>query len=292
MRGAEWPLIIFTLFAQLAVGMFLVIGTVNFAYLSKPDNLAARAAADRILLAVIVILALAILASFFHIGKPRHAAYAIAHFSRSWLSREIAFLVLFTLLAALSYLLRHAGDGSHSVRLWLAIVTGTVGVIAVISMARVYMLETVPAWNTIATPIQFVSTSLIVGACAAMCLFVLFGGRADAGGPLGGMMRVFLPALLVLMCSSAISFLIHLHGLPGAGIAGAESFRLLTGEHAGVLFLRLSLILASIVLVCILWLTATRPFATSLLVVLCFIVFASELIGRYLFYASYNRVGV
>lgn len=296
MRDTEWSLILFTLLAQLAVGMFVAVRTLNILYVSKSNHPAAGAIADRILLLVIVVSVLAILVSFLHIGKPRNAAYAVTHLSKSWLSREITFLLLFTVLAAISYVLRRATGSSNPFAERFAVAAGIIGLITVFAMARVYMLETVPAWNGFSTPVQFISTSLVLGGLGAALPYVLFGERAGGGGAMNDMtndmVKSLLPVLLFLISFDFIAFLIHLYLLPGAGPAGIESFRLLTERHAVLLYLRLILVLISVVLLCILLFTGGRPFSMHLFLILCCVVVVSEIIGRYLFYASYSRVGV
>lgn len=292
MRGAEWSLIIFTLLAQLAVGMFLVVCAANIVCISKSNSFAAKEIADKILLSIIVALMLAIIASFFHIGKPKSAAYAISHFSKSWLSREIAFLLLFTFFTAISLITRHLWSGSHLFHEILTVITAIIGITAILSMAKIYMLDTVPVWNNFSTPIQFISTSLILGGITAILLFVLFGEELAPGGPSNEIFKKILWILFSIVTVNLIAFLIHLYLLPGTGIAGVTSYKLLTQSHTAFLILRLGLTLVSIILFLILLFTDTKAIVSYLLIVLCSVVFISEIIGRYLFYASYCRVGM
>jgi anaerobic dimethyl sulfoxide reductase subunit C (anchor subunit) len=289
MRGAEWSLIIFTLFTQLAVGMFVIVCAANIMYFSKTNNPATKAIVDKIMLSVIVVLALAVAASFVHIGKPKNAAYAVSHFSKSWLSREIVFLILFTLLAGLSVVLQRAFTVANPI---LTVITGVFGMITVISMAKVYMLSTVPVWNHLSTPIQFISTSFVLGGLGVLILFVLPGERPLTGSPLRDMTHILFPVLLVLISVNLLAFIIHLYTLQGTGIAGMESFQLLTGKYIMWLVLRVSMMIVSIILVCALLFTYTKSFSPNLFYILCFVVLISEIIGRYLFYASYSRVGI
>lgn len=292
MRGAEWSLILFTLLAQLAVGMFVVIAAVNTLSISKSNSLAAREMLIRILISVVIVMILAVLASFLHIGRPKSAALAVNHFSRSWLSREIVFVLLFTALAGMSLALHYLSAGSPLFRERFAVITGVIGIITIISMARVYMLATVPAWNTIVTPIQFIGSSLILGCCGTMFLIALSGGSAGSGDVIREIAARIIPVLLFLLAVNLIAFLVHLFTLPGAGIAGMESFRLLTATHMVPLILRLSLFVVSILLLCVLLFMETKTTAPSVLLILCFVVVISEILGRYLFYASYSRVGI
>ncbi len=292
MRGTEWSLIIFTLLTQLAVGMFLVVCTANIVCISKSGSFATKEIAEKIMLSIIVALMLAIIASFFHIGKPKSAAYAISHFSKSWLSREIAFLLLFTFFTAISLVIRHLGSGSHLFHEILTVITGIIGITAILSMAKIYMLDTVPVWNNFSTPIQFISSSLILGGITAILLFVLFGEELAPEGLSNEIFKTLLWVLVSIVSVNLIAFLIHLYLLPGAGIAGITSYKLLTQSHAVFLLLRLGLTLVSVILFLILLFTDIKNFASYLLIILSSVTFISEIIGRYLFYASYSRVGM
>lgn len=292
MRNAEWSLILFTLLTQIAIGMYLVIQTVNIIYISKSNDFAAKEIVAKLLPAIVVVLILAIVASFFHIGKPKNAVYAVSHFSHSWLSREIAFLMLFTFLAGISLVTQHIVGAPPLFRTGLAVISCFIGIITIISMAKVYMLETVPVWNSYSTPIQFVNSSLILGAFSVIFLFALFGRGLDSGAPISDISKILLPVLLFLIAVNLITLLIHLFTLHGAGIAGLESFKLLTENHVVFLFVRVILILIAIILFCILLFADTKSLTTHVWIILGLIVFISEIIGRYLFYASYSRVGI
>jgi anaerobic dimethyl sulfoxide reductase subunit C (anchor subunit) len=292
MRDAEWSLILFTLLTQLAVGMFVVACAANITYISKANSLTAREIVDKVMLVVIVILIIAVAASFIHLGKPKSAPFALSHFSKSWLSREIVFLILFAVLAGTALLLLRILGGTNVVAQRFAVVAGVIGIITIISMAKVYMLDTVPAWNNFSTPIQFISASFILGGLGTIMLFLLFGEGFDSGGTVGAINRVLLPALLVFGAVNLIAFIVHLHNLPGTGIAGLESFKILTEEHVVLLILRLILIAVAVVLFCVLTFANLKTYTPYLFYILCSVVLISEIIGRYLFYASYSRVGV
>ena len=97
---------------------------------------------------------IALLASFLHLGQPRHAWRAIANLRTSWLSREVLSAALF--VVSLIAVLATRGSG-----IWLADATGLA---LIISMARVYALRTVPEWNHRATTASFFVTTLLLGA--------------------------------------------------------------------------------------------------------------------------------
>jgi DMSO reductase anchor subunit len=156
-RG-EIPLIIFTLFAQMAIGAF---GTIFMIYWVLSDKLVAGQITFIPLLAVGAAITVALLVSFFHLGTPKNAWRALNHLRKSWLSREILFTSGFAGLWAIHTGLRLFQIDTFSAWTSLAALTSVCGLAAVYSMQRVYQLRSVPAWNSSRTLLEF--TISIVG---------------------------------------------------------------------------------------------------------------------------------
>lgn len=157
----ELPLVVFTLLAQMAVGAFWALPwTLN---LGQPE-----AASLRLLAGGVIGVALggAGLAAFAHLGTPLNAWRALSHLKKSWMSREILAAGLFTggwalwMLAALS----HKGFS------WLDWGVSLLGMLFVHSMAQVYRIKGVPAWNTWRTNLGFFLTALLLGQAAMLCV--------------------------------------------------------------------------------------------------------------------------
>jgi len=159
-RGSENSLIAFTLLAQLAVG------ATWFRSVSERYD-------GRALALITVIMLIALLASFVHLGQPRHAWRAITNLRTSWLSREVLSAALF--LVSLIGVLATGGSG-----IWLANATGLA---LIVSMARVYALRTVPEWNHRATTASFFVTTLLLGAVVHGAL--IGAGPEWASGAMG-----------------------------------------------------------------------------------------------------------
>jgi anaerobic dimethyl sulfoxide reductase subunit B (iron-sulfur subunit) len=141
----ELPLVAFTLLAQMAAGMAVCLLVLS------PIPL-------RLVLAVGALLAAGGLSAFLHLGRKRNAWRAVTHLKKSWLSREVLMAGLFGaawVLAAGSEWLKRA-----SLAPWLLAVLG-IGLID--SMARVYRIKTVPAWNTWRTPTAFFLSAAVLG---------------------------------------------------------------------------------------------------------------------------------
>ncbi len=235
---AELPLVLFTLLAQMAVGAFwwqelLYTAFFNywriFSYPSSSDFLYSQGASGlttTLLLAIGGCLGLAGLASILHLGRPLRAWRALAHLKKSWLSREILFFGLFG-VGWLSTLFWQPfyGELFREPTAWL---TCGLGYMLVLSMARVYGLRAMPAWNSWRTTAAFFLSALVLGralSAAALAWDVLHDSAWQAGSL--GWMGISMAILLGLGAALSAGENAHLTvkrlrgGLFGLGIAGA-----------------------------------------------------------------------
>ena len=88
MFAEEWPLMMFTLVSQLAIGSFLMLVLVR-SLLTKQDPQGAAKLTNPGFKAVGVLMVVALLLSLFHLGTPTGAYRSILNLKSSWLSREI-----------------------------------------------------------------------------------------------------------------------------------------------------------------------------------------------------------
>jgi DMSO reductase iron-sulfur subunit len=171
-RFEELPLLVFTLLAQMAVGAYWdMAGLYSFITKSFGD-LGAFQNTTSILYSIGPLIMLSLLISFRHLGNPRNAWRVLAHLRKSWLSREILFTSLFGVLWAVSVWLeiQHTG-GILKILLWCF--TSLSGLAAVWSMARIYRLKTVKAWDTWHTPASFLIATIQLGYLWAGMILVL-----------------------------------------------------------------------------------------------------------------------
>ena len=165
-RREDVPLLLFTLLTQLAVGSF-------WAMLWMSPDLWASARQQPTFWQLIPYLLIGLclgagaLASLTHLGAKKRAWFALRNLRRSWLSREILFLGLFG-TGWLVNTLAYAISGRSSLA-GLAL-TATLGLGLVYSMAQVYRLKSVPAWNTWRTPARFILSALLLGQSAMTVL--------------------------------------------------------------------------------------------------------------------------
>jgi anaerobic dimethyl sulfoxide reductase subunit B (iron-sulfur subunit) len=230
-QKSEASLVAFTLLAQMSVGMAL-------AGLWMTDSLP-------LIPYLLIGLCLAIggFFSFAHLGAKRNAWRAPFHLKKSWLSREILTAGLF----GASWL---AGMFVPELK-W---VTAFLGMVFVYSMAKVYRLHVMPAWDTWRTTVGFFITVALLGQSA---MNVLLGGGKFAWG----LVAVLLAVELTMMLSAKPKAGWTVHRLRGGLIAVA-----IVGT--GIL------------------LVVSNPLGVWISLSIFLIMLIEEIIGRWLFYEA------
>jgi len=316
MNVHDWSLVVFTIAAQMSVGAFLVLGGVHFFATRYAGIEEADRMSDRALLAIGPVLVFGLIFSFLHLGNPLNAPRAIMNAGTSWLSREILFGVLFAGFGFLFAIMQWRKIGSPMLRNVVALITAALGVLLVFSMAMVYYtLEAVPAWNSLATPIAFFATTLLLGSLAVGAAFVASyaylrkheptsakGGKGKK--PASDKQREILEITLRWIALLAIAMLgvhfivqpLHMARLAVDSPTSQQSASILYNELGWLVGLRLVLLFVGAGVFGLFIYFAARSSqnirTTSMLAYSAFaIVLVAELIGRYLFYASYARIG-
>jgi anaerobic dimethyl sulfoxide reductase subunit B (iron-sulfur subunit) len=165
----EVPLMIFTLFGQMAVGGFWVMFWMFSPLwaLVQYDATLLRALPSLVIGAC---LGIGMLASFAHLGTKKNAWRMLAHLKKSWLSREI----LFTLLFGAGWLYTTCEMiFLHRQTVEVVGITAALGLGLVYSMAQVYRLATMPRWNTWRTNVGFIVSACLLGQSLLASLSVI-----------------------------------------------------------------------------------------------------------------------
>ena len=244
-RLEEAPLVAFTLLAQMAIGAFWAAAMILF---GLPDRYLGERITFDPMLAVGSLIAIALATSLFHLGAPKNAWRVLAHLRKSWLSREILFMLAFTglwLLTLSSW--RPPYDDIISNTLFLrnalVVITALTGAAGIYSMARVYRLKTVPAWCNWRIMAGFFVTAILLGqllAASFLAADVLRGSPVASYAALLAHTGVSLVLLFGiqfwLVISSGQSADVTVHrlrlGLIGAGMLGAVAMSIAV-EKAG-----------------------------------------------------------
>lgn len=249
---AHWPLIVMTVLTQLSVGAFASIW-----FIQVFGSRLHRGAA----LVALVVALVALGASTLHLGRPIHAIRALKMWRRSWLSREVLLFTLFALAGATYSTAiwlnsRNAG--------WLGAVTVIVGLCGVGASARLYLVPGRPAWNSPMTLAEFGSTTLVLGFCAADFL-----ASSRPQPEVAWSIAFALAVAGMKLTRLAISRVHELHG----------SWQLLASVFSNHLLIRVVLMLAGIGFAAL----ANNGWAR---IAVGALIFAEEIIGRYLFFVS------
>jgi DMSO reductase anchor subunit len=220
---------------------------------------------------------LSLIISLLHPGIPAKAYRVIANLRTSWLSREIFFALLFTgVLLVMPFLADLNMHGSSGQIIYYGC-AGLAGLAMVYSMARIYMLRTVPSWLSGTVPISFLLTSLVSG----YFLVTMLSSWRPAIPPESTINLLIIPAFILY---------------PGLWIVRLWQNRMWNfhDKQKYISLLRRALVTLtgtfSIVMLPALNLVSAGWF--RLLVTSAFIlVITSEIIERYMFYRSYDRQG-
>lgn len=208
--GDNMSLVLFTTFAQAAVGMVVFLCLLPKAAPTPPavqgNIIKARLNLHGgVALAVaLALLGLGVLFSLLHLSDPLISFYSIVNIGSSWLSREILFVGLFGLSALALFFARSSA---------LNLLAGIFGIGLVFVMSRVYMAPPVEFWSTTLTFWVFMSTTFLLGTATLLLVGSILGCKQR-----GAMERIatgWLPFAVVIAAVIRIIFGIMqiLHGV-------------------------------------------------------------------------------
>jgi anaerobic dimethyl sulfoxide reductase subunit C (anchor subunit) len=303
----ELPLVIFTIIAQMSVGSFVVLGLIHlFGARSGRDVI--DKVSDPALYAIGPILVVGLLASMMHLGTPIRAINALRHLDSSWLSREILFGLLFAAIGGAFAFSQWFKWLTPRLRQALAGLAALVGLALIWSMTMVYLLPTVPAWDSWATPVRFFATTFLLGSLAVGAALVVTADvrRRRRGSVADAVSEPVIMSSLRGIAIGAIAMLgvefvvlpLYLGKLATAGSAATTaSSGALVNTYGGYAVAQLVLVFLGVALLGVFLSRLAKRFSTARMLAIApvaafVLVSAGEIIGRMLFYASYARVGL
>lgn len=265
-RWGELPLVVFTLLAQAAVGVAWCAGVLRIVSIGGGYH-------RPILIISFIAFFLGICAlgaSIFHLGAPFQSWRALGHLGKSWLSREVLYMVGFTGSAgmlvlsqgALGLLLEdRAAEILGDAFILLACILGA---LEIHSMARVYRLKTISTWNSWFTSATFLLSAWVLGLAILTAAFV------------------FLPKMAGIMN-------IRISGLAGIGFLfvpiGLLEFFSTNKGNVGIRLFR-KVILISGFFGCLWMLALPEHQITWAPVAISFLVLLEEIAARWIFYQA------
>ena len=281
MAWQEWPLILFTVLTQTAVGAFLLLGGV---ILGGKLSVVVSFRLHKGMFFIWVLMGLGFIASTMHLGSPLRAFNALNQVGSSWLSNEIFTGSLFFALGGGYWLLEILDKGAESLRKALLVVAMVVGIGFMYSMVKVYLIDTVPTWNTVYTPLAFVLTSIISGLILGH--LILAGAEHKLAG-LDNALPLFGAIAVAVSLIAIVSQLISLGDIHTSVISAAE----LVPNMAQLQIIRVGLLIAALAVWFIPRLVNSRP-GVAVMGLSFVLVLLSELVGRGIFYGLHMTVGI
>lgn len=286
MHSKEWPLIGFTLGMQLSTGLFVLLWIGQTQLVAVGGQQWAERFTDQILGGILLVLVLSGLGAALHLGNPKKAYLAVSNLRSSRLSREVLLGALFGGLVGLFTLLHWLELGSSVIRLVVGGMTSLAGLFLVFGISRVYMLQTVPAWNTPATPVMFYTSAFLLGS------LVLGTGLAVTGvsPQLASLLHMVGMLVLAATCIQLATFSLLMTYLNGQERTAGSS-----GQHFSSAFFHITVWRVIMLNVgCMMFTVYAFQFSSfSGFAILAFVlILLSEVMGRFVFFESYASVGL
>lgn len=299
MTKREWPLVIFTLLIQMAVGTYLHLAVMPLFHNKQFSPAVAASLNFTASLVVLLLLILGVLSAILHLSRPLVAKNVFANVKSSWLSREAVMGISFGVIIVIAILLQMLTAANGTSLIVLASIGAFVGASLVYSMGRIYTLRTVPSWNTWLTPASFIVSTLLLGALLlsniASLLFLAYSNQIS-GLSNGEILFEYLgmAAALLLTLQLLITVVKEQVHFRRKG-AREQSFEQILNHFRTLRLFRGFFAVLGIAL-CLLF--ALLPFTSVGLGIDLYIIGAflfaliSETINRYLFFLSFKRSGL
>lgn len=279
----EWPLMTFTMLAQLAIGTFIILMMIK-ALLGNKDTEAANSLTKLGFTVVGPLTILALLFSLFHLGDPLGAYRSILNLGSSWLSREIITVGGFLGLWALFWLTIRKNQPNN----FLGWLTALLGLAGILSMANIYSSSVRPAWADLNTLITFLGTTFALGVLGAVSTIVYSLKGKDLSTAVSKTLKDMSYIGIAAIVLPLAYLPIFTSGLRGSGDAAAEaSVQILNGSMTMLVMRGLLSVVGIALLVYILNKQSknSQEFPVGLIYLALGLVFVGEFVGRYLFYA-------
>ncbi|CDT43378.1 dimethyl sulfoxide reductase anchor subunit family protein [Vibrio coralliirubri] len=277
----EWSLIFFTVLAQTAVGGYLLIGARALVLGHDEEKLNSYKIPMFILWAL---MGLGFMFSTTHLGSPLRAFNAFNQLGSAWLSNEVFFGAAFFAVGGLQWLLSVVKKGGVAIQKALMVGAMVLGVIFMYAMINVYMINTVPTWDNIYTPLSFIMT-MVVGGLLLSQFVIVFANDSR--------FTVDRNITMLAVIAVAISLLVTVGKLNLIGdiqTSAAKASELVDGLGSYVI-LQVALLMASLLIWILPMLNKAKVNPVNLGLALVLFL-ASELIGRGLFYSLHMTSGL
>ena len=276
----NWSLVCFTLFTQGAIGLVWVSVVGRWLGGGAQTDISIWS-----LVTALILTGLGLLAALAHLARPGLASHALRNLTASWLSREILSVMAFAgavFLSILSSLL----DVSF-VLIILETAACLLGGAAMFSMTRVYLLKTVPEWNSPATWLEFAGSVILLGGALAGVLTSL----GIMGQP--GLKAAFIAAGIGILLGLILKVAAISPALSARQAARSQTWYAPSGSlisFGRALTVRIGFNLAGLVSILVAMVGYRPTWLLAAISLAC--LGAGEVVGRLRFYQAYRRLGL
>ncbi|MCG9691035.1 dimethyl sulfoxide reductase anchor subunit [Vibrio sp. Isolate22] len=277
----EWSLIFFTVLAQTAVGGYLLIGARALVLGHDEEKLNSYKVPMFILWAL---MGLGFMFSTTHLGSPLRAFNAFNQLGSAWLSNEVFFGAAFFAVGGLQWLLSVVKKGGLAIQKALMVGAMVLGVIFMYAMINVYMINTVPTWDNIYTPLSFIMTMVVGGLLLSQFVIVFANDSRFTVDRNITMLAVIAVAISLLVTVGKLNLI-------GDIQTSVEKASELVDGLGSYVILQVALLMASLLIWILPMLNKAKVNPVNLGLALVLFL-ASELIGRGLFYSLHMTSGL
>ncbi|BCD68542.1 DmsC/YnfH family molybdoenzyme membrane anchor subunit [Nitratiruptor sp. YY09-18] len=278
----EWPLVFMTVFTQISLIGFgaIFLGDLGSKFTALPSPSFTMA------FVVFMLSAIGLPLSALHLGRPFKALSAMKNIKTSWLSKEAAALGVFAegigIVALLYYF--HI-DGFF--RLFLEALILGIGIYGIYAQSMIYRIPAKPTWNTVLTTYTFFTTGYI--ATTLLALMAIIQGWSEVA-------NILLVFTILLGAMHLYLFLESQKLYEKNNYQIQKAKKLLQSSFANLYrFRKASLPIAALLLplLSIIALNAgSIGFAFLFVLSAVLLGFASEIVGRLLFYTTAIKTGM
>nr|WP_321514514.1 DmsC/YnfH family molybdoenzyme membrane anchor subunit [uncultured Pseudodesulfovibrio sp.] len=287
----EWSLVVFTILVQTAIGMLLVS---EVARVVSPSSTGKSFSWQ--LPAISLVTGASLLFSLGHLGTPMHSIYTILNAGSSWLSREIlATGGFFASVVALTVIRMKDPEAKAT---GVSVVAGLLGLVTVFVMSKVYMLQTVPVWDSVSTMLGFYGTTLILGSIAGGALFGIQSNKGETieKSDYVRIAGTFIVAAVLGLGLKFVGVPLNVISLDATNNMGVSGIDVLTmgGTFLFVACVALTFLGIAVFAWGVYKIVASKGMTAMTNISLCAfgLVLAGEIVGRLVFYGTYLRIGL
>lgn len=286
MNFKNYSLVFFTLLIQLNTGM--LFSWLLVSWLKANSIEPGRHEIDPLIVWLPFLLVLAaMIFSFMHLEKPLNAGFAILNLRNSNLSREIFLVVTFAFILLTGLILFYLNALNKTL---LTLIYGLAflnGLTLIRVMAKLYRIPTVPPWNTFKTELSFFNSFLILGSAAGLIITGIYF-QNDVSPDSHPLKLLFAGLVLAgLLLHLLLDFLPFKHAH-----RGVPAFPVPEKPKLWLVFKYVVLISGTGMIVLQMLEILPKPNELNYFLPAFTLVFAGEIISRFLFYYMYYRVGV